>query len=166
MGDNTIKKHYEDEILIVSVKIPYLYSIKDIILKADLGIKPLRLQKFSYIRYVGDDYMKQLQYDENQRNKKLSGRMSFIYALVSPLDMKPFYIGSTRNKLSNRVWSHSRYCTNKFKANIISAIRKQGKVPFIVEMCQVPMEYQFHEEKRWIKGGLKKYKLTNIVNSH
>lgn len=95
--------------------------------------------------------------------REMSGRMSSIYALINPLTNEVFYVGSTACSLPQRASQHYRHSSNYSVRAIMCQLMDANKRPIIKEICKCPTEFQFYEEKRWILGALKKYKLANQV---
>lgn len=94
--------------------------------------------------------------------RKFKGIKAIIYCLVDPFNNTPFYIGSTKLALSITLKRHIKGVNgNPEKNAFIKNILAKRKRPLIVELCKCPIEVQFVEEYRWIKGALLKYKLIN-----
>lgn len=95
------------------------------------------------------------------KNRVISGERSSVYAIINPLDGLVFYIGSTRRNITTRLWHHIIYGSNSKVREIMRKIHNAKQNPLIVELCKCPTEFQFDEERRWILGAKRIYKLAN-----
>jgi predicted GIY-YIG superfamily endonuclease len=127
----------------------------------EFGVAPVSLQPdirmipspFNPLHYEMSDW-------KRRKWQKLSGNVAYIYVLYYSSDNIPIYIGSSKNP-KKRYWQHIRKSYGSVRKN------ERGKqiLPKMAILCECPQEFQFDEERRWILGAKRLFKLKNQVHN-